>query len=603
MRTRATTWAGLVVLLLLSADSSLLAQPWQVAGDGTHLWVLRSERGERDDARSFVLLHRARGATTQWDRPDHWLRRVDAFSGQIVPGGIAAAPGELWIVFDDMSVESLRIDRDEDRGLWRYVMAREHPLPRGASLRAMTAGSRGVWALVRAETAEALRQIDEPVANGLARTGAVVPRTAKPRAVLPPHLRPPVEEPTPAPAADEHPPSDAEPDAEPAPLESIAAHRLMHLQNDRWEKVDLPDDWPDDARVWLAMPQPLASKPVIVTMRPGERGERIRAYRWRDQAWVATDYNLVDDTLPGTGELQVMGMLSTLVVARRIEEAGRLSVQLSVLSPEGVVPLGRVSLDSSETRTHWAIAPFGDRVAVIVKSPAALQQGRLRWSLIDLQGNVVEDAVAVFERKPRALERVTEHVLLVGALVIATLIMFVFWRRDPQWNQLELPELLVLADPARRALAAVTDLLPCLYLASLAFDDVGIRTMLSHWPMWSSAATWASMAPAGLAILIFVAYTTFAEMFTARTIGKAIFGLRVTGLRGEPPNIWQVMLRNAMKGLELIAPLLLILPLIGPFRQRLGDLVARTVIVAPRGPEDTNKEPKDSASDEHDEQA
>ncbi len=605
MQTRATTWAGLVWLILISAATPVWSQPWQVAGDGTHVWVLRTA----GDGQSFVLQHRARGAVDQWDRPDASLRRVDGFSGRVLPGAMAAAPGQLWLIFDDMSVEMLRVELDPDRSdSWRYGLARQVPLPRGASLRAMTAASNGLWVLLRVETAEALRQIDSPSAVGNELSGVVVPRHVLPRAVLPPHLR---KEPTPTPPAEAEPAApttdplaDGAEDAQTGPGDPIVAYRLMWLHNERWQKVDLPEDWPPDTRAWLVFGESHAPRPTMVTTLPpssghdAARGERLRVYRWHRGAWQATEYvtggdadGAAPDAATSGGELQALGVAGGLVLGRRAEAAGRVAVQLSMLAPEGVVPIGRVALEG-EPPLRWAIAPFGDSLAVLFKPVGPSSNKRLRWTRMDLHGRIVEEPSELVERKQRAYEAVTGHVLLIGALVIATLIMFVFWRRDPQWNQLDLPETLVLADPARRALAAAIDLAPCLFIASLVFDGVGIQGMLSHWPMWSRG-TWASMAPAGLAIVLFVIYTTLAELFTARTIGKAMLSLRVSGLRGEPPNLWQVLTRNLMKGLELVQPILLILPLIGPFRQRLGDLVARTVIAAPRRAEDAPRDDED----------
>ena len=90
-------------------------------------------------------------------------------------------------------------------------------------------------------------------------------------------------------------------------------------------------------------------------------------------------------------------------------------------------------------------------------------------------------------------------------------------------------------------------------------------------------------------------YMALCELFTARTLGKAIFALRVTDLSGKPPDAWQVLGRNLVRGIELLMPLLLILPLISTWRQRLGDLIARTVVV---GPSKSDDQPDDESDEE-----
>lgn len=603
MRGRKTTWAWsawVVVLMVISAQVAAQGQPsppLQVAADGRHLWVLR---GERDGSGQYqtAVLHRVWGATDEWNEPDLWLRRVEVLRGRVLPGGATAAAGQAWLVFQDLSVQRLLAEPDPQRGGWRYVGARQATLPQGVTLQGTSAGENGLWALVRADTAEARAAIDRPPA---AETRAVVGE-ARPlphkRAPLPPQLRDstdaqpeasPATPPTPAEHAEDVPP-------EAAPADDAAGPRLLWLHNERWQKVDLPADWPTEARTWLAHHDPHTPRPVLLAAWPIEGGgERLRVYRWRDEAWAARDYTLRGgdgEAVTLGAEVQVSGLASTLVLAQRADAGGASSVRLWALLPEQAVPLATVPLEG-EGQLRWALAPFADTLAVLVRSASGPPRG-LAWTRINLQGEVVESATALFERKPRPFDRAIEHVLLIGALVVATLIMFVFWRRDPQWNQLDLPATLLLADPLRRAVAGAIDLAPWLYIAGRVFDDRGIVGVIMQWPMLVSRPTWPMLAPAMLAIGLFVAYTTLAELFTARTVGKALTGLRVADLKGQPPNLWQVLIRNAMKALELVAPLLLILPLLGPFRQRLGDLVARTVIVLPRGKDesqDTADEP------------
>jgi uncharacterized RDD family membrane protein YckC len=94
------------------------------------------------------------------------------------------------------------------------------------------------------------------------------------------------------------------------------------------------------------------------------------------------------------------------------------------------------------------------------------------------------------------------------------------------------------------------------------------------------------MLPGLIAIGLFMVHTCLSELFTGRTLGKAIMGLQVVSTDGRPPNIWQVIARNFLKSFDLIACYILpILALVGKHHQRLGDLVGRTLVVMSANPQ------------------
>lgn len=179
-------------------------------------------------------------------------------------------------------------------------------------------------------------------------------------------------------------------------------------------------------------------------------------------------------------------------------------------------------------------------------------------------------------------------VVLVSVLVLATLMMLLFWRRDPRSNQVILPDAYVLAGFLRRAGAGAIDLAPGV-LGVMFFFDLGFDELIARRPGSAVAMTWESMQPGAIVIVVFLLHTIVTECLTMRTLGKACVGLRVTRLDGTRPKFWQLLVRGLLKAFDLIAWLLLILPLIGPFRQRLGDMVARTVVIqkAPAEEQDT----------------
>ncbi len=82
---------------------------------------------------------------------------------------------------------------------------------------------------------------------------------------------------------------------------------------------------------------------------------------------------------------------------------------------------------------------------------------------------------------------------------------------------------------------------------------------------------------------VYLLYTVLCELIFKRTLGKMVFGLRLVMLDGQPPRAWPLIARNIARVVDFCLfcmPLLLIL--MTPLRQRLGDSFAGTVVVVPR---------------------
>ena len=100
-------------------------------------------------------------------------------------------------------------------------------------------------------------------------------------------------------------------------------------------------------------------------------------------------------------------------------------------------------------------------------------------------------------------------------------------------------------------------------------------------PWNADVPAWSYMS---LYLLLFVYYTLF-ELRRGATPGKMAFGMRVTAMDGTPPQPGAIVVRNLIRVPEAILYYLpaAIAVLVSSKRQRLGDLVARTVVVR-RGP-------------------
>ncbi|MGD0090452.1 MAG: RDD family protein, partial [Planctomycetota bacterium] len=81
---------------------------------------------------------------------------------------------------------------------------------------------------------------------------------------------------------------------------------------------------------------------------------------------------------------------------------------------------------------------------------------------------------------------------------------------------------------------------------------------------------------------VYIGYLAPAEWLFGTTLGKYTMGLSVVSDSGQRPSLWAVLVRNLVGFYERL-PLTFVIAvpmiLLGPRRQRVGDLLARTFVV------------------------
>ncbi|MCC6415327.1 MAG: RDD family protein, partial [Opitutaceae bacterium] len=90
----------------------------------------------------------------------------------------------------------------------------------------------------------------------------------------------------------------------------------------------------------------------------------------------------------------------------------------------------------------------------------------------------------------------------------------------------------------------------------------------------------------------YLLHATISEMIWGRSLGKRIFGLRVVLMDGRRAGVVAILLRNLLRLAELpIAPVVVIMMLYSPLRQRAGDIAAATIVIsdAPRNDQSSEK--------------
>ncbi len=129
-------------------------------------------------------------------------------------------------------------------------------------------------------------------------------------------------------------------------------------------------------------------------------------------------------------------------------------------------------------------------------------------------------------------------------------------------------------------------------LAAWALDMVVVLLYVFAWWNLGAQNFLDDGSEAGIVFVIFTLYLPillydFLQelFFNGQSLGKRAVGLRVTDLRGNEPTLSQYLLRSAFRMLDFLGTLgvgALISSLVTRYGQRLGDLVAGTLVIEGR---------------------
>jgi uncharacterized RDD family membrane protein YckC len=178
---------------------------------------------------------------------------------------------------------------------------------------------------------------------------------------------------------------------------------------------------------------------------------------------------------------------------------------------------------------------------------------------------------------------------LAATLIVAAVLLMLFWKRQETIaSPLELPADLQIAGPARRGFAFLIDAAPAAALVWWVWS-APISSFLAELHAAAQAGEPMREAPSQALWAWFwfrVIYTTWCtlfEAFTASTPGKRLMGCFVMSESLARATFLQIVIRNVSRMIELepflkIWPFMLII-FFTRNRQRLGDLLAHTVVV------------------------
>ncbi len=230
----------------------------------------------------------------------------------------------------------------------------------------------------------------------------------------------------------------------------------------------------------------------------------------------------------------------------------------------------------SSPLTDIALGRDGDCVTTILLAP----HGNIQSMTLGSRGNIIYSLAAVSVQKlPQHHSQNFPQYIVLG---IVALLIFSLWQRKgttpPDKNAIYRIALL-----RWRFLAALIDM-------ALAAIIVAVVFKLYTWAAWQPVFNAAEnlITRPGLLfstpellmwLSIYELQVMIGEAVVGRSIGKALMGLRVCDMTGKPAGPLPVLLRNIIRIPEMLLIVLLIFMFVSEERQRLGDLIARTVVI------------------------
>lgn len=369
--------------------------------------------------------------------------------------------------------------------------------------------------------------------------------------------------------------------------EPVAQLALVRFVRGQWRLVEaLPFDLDDSRFCWMVVVDSEvhvffrgaagaagASRPLMHAS--GTAGE------WGEPAAVgALDADSVVTVFAGDGIPSVLTIDS--------DAGGRLqrwSLQDATLSPTGSLDLGT----SDGPFSAAAIAACGDGSKVVlagVDDHDDLWVGL--WTADDASISFAPAVVSALSAEtPSSLDARTRD--LLAYILLALVLLVVFLRRQESISKpAPLAPGIAPATMGKRMLAFLLDMLisspitlSILYptLSSLSLQQLEmIQEEASPGEVWNGVF-WPWM----LAASIYCAYTAIFELVWRASPGKRIMGCRVVAENGDRCSAVTILLRNLLRLVELFPKgqflAAIILVVLTRNRQRLGDLIARTLVV------------------------
>jgi uncharacterized RDD family membrane protein YckC len=329
-------------------------------------------------------------------------------------------------------------------------------------------------------------------------------------------------------------------------------------------------------------------------------GPENRLMAWKEDKW--RDLPLSDSLAKAT----VVGMTAmedklAIVSARPTGSGQEVRLAISVFSAAaGMLPEQSVARDAKAAR--WpagsivAASRLADKLAILWRDGNALKLATCSPATGQL--DPTED-VAILNQPPSDQLSLQVQGYFMGAVLLLTLLILFMVKPQSVPKPFSLPANMLPGPLLRRMLAMIIDLFPFLLACSLVMTFVLPMTPEELSALLTDVFNKQRDYPLAMVLstigmmCAYLVYCIIMEKRLGATLGKKLMGLRVVGDDGQAPGLREVSLRNLLKVMELAwIPLMVLVPLLTRYRQRLGDIIARSAVVDARtGQAPQNKPP------------
>jgi uncharacterized RDD family membrane protein YckC len=338
--------------------------------------------------------------------------------------------------------------------------------------------------------------------------------------------------------------------------------RLLALQRGQWVDEPPPPLADGDRPVGLiALPE--NGRIVFAQRRAGSRQSIVAYRRAAAGPWTVVETGITARSVRSLGS-----------------QGGRLLLSMAAEGAEsGDVGGARVGFFRSGQFVPLAAVPYeGDALLIAgtqldVRIVRVARDGAMAMQVLDPMTGLLEPRQTMAGQPLSTASRV--YFPLIATVFTVALLLAILVRPANPAVEKTAPALQP-APIALRCLALLADFAPAGFVA-IAITQSELRDLLSF-PLW--ATTVSEAAPIIVAAFLTGLHGAVGEAFWKASFGKGLVGLRVISADGNRPKLWQAVIRNVLKSVCIIMPPLAVFALLNPYRQQLGDAVARTIVVA-----------------------
>lgn len=334
--------------------------------------------------------------------------------------------------------------------------------------------------------------------------------------------------------------------------------KLLQLQGMQWIELDLPPDAQLQSGSFLSTVGRRGQELAIVSPKVGSTTVRVCRSR-AGGGWRTNDIDV--GPLPIQ---EVVPIGEQIAFIQRDDDAGLWRV--SVVRSIGLLPLGQIPFASS---SQTAFTTLGGNLHIVSRSPS----GRVSLSrMASLSGKVGKPV----ELEPQSIPLQAIWQIVITTLLLMILVYVAVSMKPNEPDEVNLPAHFAPFPLMSRFIALLIDLLPGGVLAVLVFD-CDVPTLLRH-PIISGSEP-AQVLPFLFMVSVTMIHSMISEWLASTTLGKVFFGALVLNVSGQRPASKQLFKRNFFKFLVLLVPPLGVLMFRNPYRQGLGEIKSRTVVV------------------------